>query len=146
MHNISIGAIQADGSAIGSISLSFFSSRLTVLQLKFFFNCKFRLLIYISIQRTQLLSLSCANAGSLATIFMRHFIQLILLFLFHSVNSIAQSDTAIISRLIRKDTSQNLIIRDCMQGDLSYYLNGEKVDMRKTFLGVDKIINIKINK
>ena len=31
-----------------------------------------------------------------------------------------------------------------MQGDLSYYLNGEKVDMRKTFLGVDKIINITI--
>ena len=53
MHNKGIAAIQADGSAINISLLIFFSFGLTVLQLRFCFKCKFRLLIYISAGRTE---------------------------------------------------------------------------------------------
>ena len=61
MHNKGIGAIRAEGSTISFTQLFFFSSRLTVLQLKFNFNCNFRSLNCISAGRTQHLFPYCAN-------------------------------------------------------------------------------------
>jgi len=44
---------RADTANLNILSLSFFIFRLTVLQLKFYFKCRFRLLNYISTGRTQ---------------------------------------------------------------------------------------------
>ena len=52
-HRSGIGAMRADGSIFSIFSLLFFGFRLTVLQLKFYFNCNFRSLNCSIIGQTQ---------------------------------------------------------------------------------------------
>ena len=70
---MAFNAIWADGSTINILSLFFFSSGWTDLQLIFYFKCNFPLVNYSSTGLTQHLFPNCVNAGSLCNMFASRF-------------------------------------------------------------------------
>jgi len=67
--NMALAQRRADTANLNILSLFFFIFRLTVLQLKFYFKCHFRLLNYISTGRTQQQIPLLRQCPSLAAIF-----------------------------------------------------------------------------
>jgi hypothetical protein len=70
---------------------------------------------------------------------MRYYLIIVSIFLF-SQSVLAQTNEAILSRLLFKDSLiGKLVVEDCMKGHVFYYLDGEKIDMNRTFFNTQNI-------
>jgi hypothetical protein len=74
---------------------------------------------------------------------MRYSVQLIL-FLLLAANTVAQKSNEIIPKTSLKDSIQKFIAYNSISDELSYFLNGAKIDITKTFIDIHDIKSITV--